>query len=79
MNFRIRFTPDTPACSIVKTGAALGDDVYGSLKMARVALEERVVKHNDATKAEMKRAIKVREEKLPVEPVAEPALGEVAE
>ena len=71
MNFRIRIDCTSQTCGIVRTGAAIGARVYGSLKMARAALSDDVDAHVAAMREAKKAALKVKEADLPGdEPVA---------
>lgn len=62
MNFVISLTADD--CGIKTTGQAVGGNVYGSLKMARAALDDAVAAQIEALRTRKKIALKTPEAKL---------------
>jgi hypothetical protein len=65
MNYRVRINFEAQACGILKTGDALGPDVYGSLKMARAALSDGVDNLIAELRISKALALKTREQNLP--------------
>ena len=62
MNFKTILTADD--CAILTTGAAVGPNVYGSLRLARAALADAVDAQISALKTRRKIALKTREADL---------------
>jgi hypothetical protein len=76
MNFLVTLSADD--CSIKTTGKATGDNVYGSLKVARAMLDDAVTAQIEALRTRRKIALKTPEAKLAVDgPVISAPAGAV--